>query len=340
MKLAIVGAGRQGQRRLQAIQDVGGDDVVIVADTNRDLAEALARRAGCTWSTDWRAALDAAIDAVLICTPPVSHDEIGRHALRTGRHVLCEKPLAMTAPVAWEMVTEADRVGRVLKCGFNYRFHPGIMHARRLVQDGRLGLLSVLRSRHGTGGRPHFEREWRTHSDQSGGGILMDQGVHVLDLLLWLGGSFQRVVAHAATAYWPITPVEDNVVAVLTGKRVLAGLHVSWTQWKNLFTLDVIGSKGSVTVDGLGGSYGHERVTVRESARSEHEVEITEFRGPDRSWEEEWREFTAAVREGRTPSGSGRDGAEVQTLVEAIYRSARESRAIDIGATSGVVAKP
>jgi predicted dehydrogenase len=340
VRVAIVGAGRQGLRRLQAIQEVGGDDVVVVADKSREAAESLAARANCPWSTDWRSALDASADAVLICTPPYTHDEIARQALRAGRHVLCEKPLATTVPAAWEMVAEAERAGRVLKCGFNYRFHPAIQRARTLLQDGQLGRLIELRSRHGTGGRPQFEREWRTHAGESGGGILMDQGVHVLDLFHWLAGPFQRVIARTATSYWPIAPVEDNVVAVFVGENVLAGLHVSWTQWKNLFTFDLFLSEGSIRIEGLGGSYGDERLIVRRGAGEDRVMEVIEFRGPDPSWQAEWREFAAAASEGRQPSGSGRDGAEVLTLVEAIYNSARGARAVEIATVSAVGAAP
>jgi predicted dehydrogenase len=340
LKVAIIGAGRQGLRRLQAIQELGGDDVVIVADKSRDAAESLAGRANCSWSTDWRSALDASADAVLICTPPNTHDQIARQALRAGRHVLCEKPLATTAVAAWEMVAEAKRAGRVLKCGFNYRFHPAIQRARALLQDGPLGHLIELRSRHGTGGRPQFEREWRTRPGESGGGILMDQGVHVLDLFQWLAGPFHRVIARTATTYWPIAPVEDNVVAVLVGENVLAGLHVSWTQWKNLFTFDLFLSEGSIRIVGLGGSYGDERLIVRRGAGEDRVMEVVEFRGPDPSWQAEWREFAAAASEGRQPSGSGRDGAEVLTLVEAVYNSARDARAVDVAMASAVGAVP
>jgi predicted dehydrogenase len=336
VRVAIVGAGRQGHRRLQAIQEVGDDDVVIVADKNPEAAESMARQANCPWSTDWRLAFDTSADAVLICTPPHAHDEIARHALRAGRHVLCEKPLATTLDAAWDMVAEAQRAGRVLKCGFNYRFHPAIQRARTLLQDGQLGRLIELHSRHGTGGRPRFEREWRTRAGESGGGILMDQGVHVLDLFHWLAGPFHRVIARTATAYWPISPVEDNVVAVLVGENVLAGLHVSWTQWKNLFTFDLFLSEGAIRIEGLGGSYGDERLIVRRGAGGDRVMEVVEFRGPDLSWQEEWREFTAAAVESRQPSGSGRDGAEVLTLVKAIYDSARDARSVEIGVAPAV----
>ncbi len=340
MRVAIVGAGRQGLRRFQAIQEVSGDDVVIVADKSQEAAESLARRANCPWSTDWRSVLDAPADAVVICTPPYMHEEIARQALRAARHVLCEKPLATTVDAAWGMVAEAERAGRVLKCGFNYRFHPAIQRARTLLQDGELGRLIELRSRHGTGGRPQFEREWRTRAGESGGGILMDQGVHVLDLFHWLAGPFHRVMARTATTYWPIAPVEDYVVAVLVGEDVLAGLHVSWTQWKNLFTFDLFLSEGSIRIEGLGGSYGDERLIMSRGAGEDRIMEVIEFRGPDLCWQAEWREFTAAVSEGRQPSGSGRDGAEVLTLVKAIYDSARDARAVEIGVASAVGAAP
>lgn len=331
MKVALVGAGRQGGRRLQAMCDFGEDEVVTVADIDGDAASSLARRAGCPWTTDWRQALRAEAEAVVICVPPDAHADIAVAALRAGRHVLCEKPLAMTAAAAWALVAEAARAGRVLKCGFNYRHHPAIAQARAWVSEGRLGRVGMLRSRHGTGGRAQFAQEWRTRLERSGGGILMDQGVHVLDLFRWFGGAFSEVAGSTATSYWPIAPVEDNAFAILRGDSLLASLHVSWTQWKNLFSLEIVGADGSVSVDGLGGSYGVERALFRRrSTGAEQEQEVIEFRGADTSWHDEWREFKMAVVGSREPSGGGRDGAEALTLVEAIYQASRERRVVSL----------
>lgn len=331
VNVALVGAGRQGMRRLQAIQDLAEDEVVIVADLDDDAARALARRAGCRWTSDWHEALEAEADAVVICVPPDAHAGITLQALRTGRHVLCEKPLAMTAATAWSLVAEAERAGRILKCGFNYRHHAAIVQARAWVTEGRLGSVALLRGRHGTGGRPNFEREWRTQLDRSGGGVLMDQGVHVLDLFQWFGTPFTQVVACTVTCYWPVAPVEDNAFAILRGNDLLANLHVSWTQWKNLFSLDIIGSHGSISVEGLGGSYGVERVVYRPQVTGVfQEQDVIEFRGPDLSWHGEWREFKTAIGLEREPSGSGRDGAEALALAEAIYESARVGRTVHL----------
>lgn len=326
--MALVGAGRQGARRLQAILDAG-DVAVVVADPDGLSGETLARRAGCPWTAEWVQAVDADADAVVVCSPPDGHAQITLAALRAGRHVLCEKPLGLTAEEAWAMVAAADAAGCTLKCGFNYRHHPGIARAQALVSAGRVGRIGFMRSVHGTGGRSHFEREWRTQPARSGGGILMDQGVHVLDLFRWFAGPFDEVAGAISTVYWPIAPVEDNAFAILRGADCLATLHVSWIQWKNVFSLEVAGSTGTAVVEGLGGSYGVERVSVRRRGPDGvREDDVTEFRGTDASWSEEWREFKAAIAEGREPLGSGRDGAEALALVEAIYRSSQEGRVL------------
>jgi len=344
VRLALVGAGRQGSRRLGGIERLGQDSIVVVADPDERAGRSLARRAGCPWTPDWAQAVDADADAVLVCNPPDGHAEVTLRALRRGRHVFCEKPLGLTAAAAWEMVDAAGTAGRTLKCGFNYRHHPAIAQAHAWVSAGRIGALTALRCVHGTGGRPSFEHEWRTRAERSGGGILMDQGVHVLDLFRWFAGSFTEALGSVATAYWPIGPVEDNAFAILRGDGLLGTLHVSWTQWKNVFSFEAIGADGTAVVEGLGGSYGVERVILRRPSQGGvREEDVTEFRAPDASWTAEWQEFTAAVAEHREPQGGGRDGALALALVEAIYRSSREGRAAAVGpaipGTSGTPAR-
>ncbi len=324
MQVALVGAGRQGFRRLQAIQDLGEDEVVIVADLDDTVARSLASRARSTWTRDWQEAVGAEVEVVVVCVPPDAHLDVTMTALNAGRHVLCEKPLALTTADAWKLVEASESTGRVLKCGFNYRHHPALLQAKAWVAEGRIGRPCVLRSRHGTGGRHGFEREWRIQRERSGGGVLMDQGIHVLDLFRWFGGAFTSVVGCTATCYWPVAPVEDNAFAVLCGDNLLASLHVSWTQWKPLFSFELIGTDGCVSIEGLGGGYGVERIVYQHRGTgSTREKEVIEYRGPDVSWQEEWREFKIAITQGRDPSGSCRDGAEALALVEAIYEASR-----------------
>jgi predicted dehydrogenase len=163
----------------------------------------------------------------------------------------------------------------------------------------------------------------------SGGGQLMDQGVHLLDLCRWFLGDFAEVSGMAATRFWDIAPLEDNAFALLrTAGNQVASLHASWTQW-SLFSFEVSGHDGYLVVEGLGGAYGTERAILgrRDFAAPFHE-EVVEFRGKDRSWDEEWRDFTAAIQEAREPLASGEDGLAALELAHAIYASARSGKTV------------
>lgn len=325
MKVSLVGAGRQGWRRVGALDFDGGDRLLTVADTNLEAARCLAARYGASATANWREAVECrGSDVVLVCTPPNLHTPISAAALEMGRHVLCEKPLAHTVPAAQEMVSASRKNGSLLKCGFNHRHHPGLRLAHEWVSEGRIGPVTHIVCRYGITGRPGYEQEWRSRAEEAGGGQLMDQGMHALDLFRWFMGEFETAFGALSTAYWPIQPLEDNVFALLTTEdgRV-ASLHASWTRWRNLFSFEVFGRDGYATVEGLGGSYGTERAILGRRAFLEpfHE-EVTEFRGEDASWPAEWQEFVTAIREGSDLTGSGEDGLAAQSIAEAIYRSA------------------
>lgn len=329
MNVGLVGAGRQGWRRARALNGEKGDRLLAVSDIDLEAARCLAERYGGRASADWQEAVeDPAVDAVLVCTPPDLHAPVSQAALERGRYVLCEKPLAHSLAAAQAMVDASERSGALLKCGFNHRHHPGLRQAHAWVSEGRIGRVTHIVCRYGIGGRPGYEREWRSRPEVSGGGQLMDQGMHALDLFRWFLGDFDSAFGVLATSYWPIEPLEDNVFAVLTTEdgRV-ASLHASWTRWRNLFSFELFGGDGYIVVEGLGGSYGTERATLGGRAFLEpFREEVAEFRGEDSSWTAEWQEFVAAAREGRQPLGSGQDGLEAQRMAEAIYRSARSGR--------------
>ncbi len=341
MKVGLVGAGLQGWRRARAVSQADGDGLIGVADIDLPAAQRLAAEYECRATDQWQEVIENPdVEAVLVCTPPHLHAEISTAALKLGKHVLCEKPLAHDLEAAREMLAVAQRGGVTVKCGFNYRHHPGLRQAHLWVEEGLIGDVMNIRCRHGIGGRPGYESEWRSRAEISGGGQLMDQGLHVLDLCRWFLGDFVTATGMLSTSYWPIAPLEDNVFALLrTEQGQIASLHASWTQWRNLFSFEVFGRDGYVAVEGLGGSYGTERVILgkREFDKPFRE-EIIEFRGEDKSWQEEWREFVGAIRDGREPLGSGRDGLEAQNLVDAIYESAREGKVIDVAGGSGPIA--
>lgn len=330
MKVGIIGAGLQGKRRAQALEDTA--ELVIVADTDRARAKLLADEMRCLAATDWKEVVARKdIEAIIICTPPHLHASMCLEALKQGKHILCEKPLARTVEEAREIIRVAQKNGLKLKCGFNLRHHPAISQAKRWVEAGAIGKVIFIRCRYGIGGRPDYEKDWRMNPEISGGGQLMDQGLHALDLARWFLGDFNTVFGSLQTGFWD-SSVEDNAFALLhTKKGQVASIHVSWTQWKNLFSFELFGEDGYISVEGLGGSYGTEKLILGKRAPGEpFKEETTEFRGEDRSWQEEWKEFVTAIKENREPLGNGYDGLQALRLAYAIYDAASKECVVKV----------
>jgi predicted dehydrogenase len=213
----------------------------------------------------------------------------------------------------------------VLKVGFNHRYHPAIAEAHRLVSSGELGPIINIRARYGHGGRPGYEKEWRGDPNLAGGGELLDQGVHIADLLCWFAGTPKDVVGMLQTAVWPIAPLEDNAFALIRFESgAVASLHTSWTQWKNLFSFEVFCRDGAAIVDGLGGSYGVERLIVnrRRSEGGRPDVSETPYDSQDNSWELEWSDFLVGIPTGRVRSGGTADGVRAMRLIDSVYKGA------------------
>jgi predicted dehydrogenase len=286
------------------------------------------------WTTDWREALQHEVDAVVVATHNTALAEIACAAAASGRHVLCEKPLGRNAIEAEAVVAASADAGRVLKVGFNHRHHPAIARAHDALVRGAIGTPFAIRGAYGHGGRPGYEREWRADPRLAGGGELLDQGVHLIDLSRWFLGEFSVVSAVLGTWYWPIAPLEDNAFAMLaTADGRAASLHTSWTQWRNLFRFEVMGSDGYLRMEGLGGSYGTERLTIgrRQPQSGPPLEEGTSFEGPDPSWTDEWVEFKNAISESREPLGSGGDGLAAARLIDALYESSTQQRLVVLG---------
>jgi predicted dehydrogenase len=268
-------------------------------------------------------------------------------ALRAGKHVLCEKPMGLNSRQAEEVAAVARDSGCRLKVGFNHRHHPAIRRAHDLACEGALGDLLFIRCRYGHGGRVGYEREWRLDPALSGGGELLDQGIHVIDLFRWFLGEFSEVIGMTAAWVWQ-APVEDNVFALFrSAKGQVASLHASWTQWKNLFSFEVFGERGALIVEGLGGSYGTEKLEVGRRKMENGkwrggppEVEVIEFPGPDRSWESEWEEFLAMIREGQASSVGAEEGLAALRLVEAVYEAARSNSMVYLSSNARWTGSP
>jgi predicted dehydrogenase len=319
--VAIVGCGLIGQKRAKAL---GGARLVVCADIAQDRAERLAATApGCKAVTDWKLAVsDPAVSIVIISTLHDTLAEIAHGAVAAGKHVLIEKPAARR-PVELAGLAEAAAVnGSLVRVGFNHRYHRALQKAHELVTSGVLGPLMFLRARYGHGARVGYDREWRSDPAKSGGGELIDQGPHLIDLARWFLGDFAEVDGFAATYYWDM-PVDDNGFLLLkTAEKKVAFLHVSCTEWKNTFSFEIYGRDGKIDINGLGGSYGIERLTYYRMLpeMGPPETTIWEYPMADNSWDTEFAEFLEDIRLKRQPSAGIRDAIEALTIIEKIYR--------------------
>jgi predicted dehydrogenase len=299
---------------------------VVVSDVVAEAAYSVAAQVNAEVTSDWRAVVQRPdVQAVAVATPNKFLAEVAIAALKAGKHVLVEKPMGRSLEEALRMRDVAAQSGRVLKVGFNHRYHPAIAEAHRRAAAGAIGVPFNARCRYGHGSRPGCEKEWRANRELAGGGELTDQGVHALDLMNWFFGSLPvSAFAWLQTAVWPLGELEDNAFGLLRyASGAVASLHVSMTQWKNLFSLELTGTGGALVVEGLGRSYGVETLSVvhRNPEGGVPEVETVRYDGEDDSWCAEWRDFLGGVQ-GRAMLGTADEGVAAMRVLDMLYRSA------------------
>ena len=315
-----------GKIRAREIERHPSAQLVCGADPN---PEAFAAFPGLECATDFASVIKADIDAVFVCTPNRFTPDAVVVALDAGKHVFCEKPPGRSLDDI-RAICEAEKrnPGLKLKFGFNHRYHAGIQEAHRLVASGRLGKILWLRGIYGKSGGSGFEESWRSSRELCGGGILLDQGIHMLDLFRMFCGDFAEIKSMVSTCHWRID-VEDNVFALLRDNEGrTAMLHSSSTQWKHRFNLEIYMSDGYLSVNGILSStrsYGDETITVARKqfddgfASGKPREEIIYF-DTDPSWELEVADFFEHVLED-TPveSGTSEQALKAMELVFAIY---------------------
>jgi predicted dehydrogenase len=322
MRFAIVGCGLIGQKRAAAISRLGHVPVLAV-DLTRDRALQIGAAFGARAATDYKAAVEAAdLDAVVVATSHWKLAEIATACLYGGKHVLVEKPGGRNLAEVSAVREAADSAGRIAQVGYNHRFHPAVLKAREIVDRGELGSLMFLRGRYGHGGRPRYEKEWRLQRSLSGGGHLIDQGSHLIDLARWFLGEFADVHARLRTFFWDAEGEDSAFISLSTSEGRIAWLHATCTEWKNLFSFEIYGRDGKLEINGLGGSYGMESLTFYRMLPEMGPPETTRWEYPsaDRSWDTEIAEFVTAVRNGRQPIGDAAEAMATMSIIERIYQ--------------------
>lgn len=318
MRIGIVGCGLIGNKRSAAL---GTDALVAVCDRDASRARALAgKHPGVAAVT-----LDELIvesEAVIVATSNDQLAPVATRAINAGRHVLLEKPAARSATELEPLTRLAEKIGVTVRVGYNHRFHPAARKAREILDAGACGPLMFVRGRYGHGGRKGYEREWRADPALSGGGELIDQGVHLVDLSRWyLGENFRDVRGRVVTAYWDMK-VDDNAFLTLTTDAgQIAHLHASCTEWKNLFSFEIYARQAKLHLEGLGGSYGVERLYHYQmrAAMGPPDTLIYEYPFADSSWAEEWQDFKRAIAGERGAGATLQDALATLRVVGEAY---------------------
>lgn len=322
LRVALIGCGLIGQKRLDLLPR---GSVTVACDTQLDRAQKLAAQSpGCLATASVAEAVSQSnVDIVVIATINSALAPIALQAVQNGKHVLVEKPAAINLAELAEVEKAAQANGVLVRVGYNHRYHPAGLKAVEIFQSGALGPIMFLRGRYGQGGRVGYEKEWRANPQLSGGGELIDQGVHLIDLAGIFLGDFTTIEGHVATYFWDM-PVDDNAfLSLRNAAGSTAWLQVSCSEWKNLFSLEIYGRDAKLHWEGLGGSYGIERLTYYKMLPQMGPPETTIFEYPrgDESWKIEMAEFMEDVRLNRTPVPGLKEAKAALKVVETIYKN-------------------
>lgn len=335
LRTAVIGMGKMGHTRKRFLDAHPAFDVTTLCDVNEEVRDEFPEQ---TYYKEWQDALKEPLDVVIVCTFNKITPDVVCAALEKGCHVFSEKPPGCCVGDV-EKIIEAEKkaTGKVVKFGFNHRFHYSVMEAKAIIDSGRYGRLLWARGVYGKAGGLLYDQSWRAQRDISGGGILLDQGIHMLDLIRYFMGEFVEIKSFVENSYWRESDLEDNAFALLrTADGQVAMLHSSATHWKHKFLLDMFFEDGYISLDGILSStrsYGEERITF---ARKQFEDEAYATGKPreesiyfdtDDSWRLEIEEFYDCISGTKDrPMGDTAEALEVMQLIEKIYAAGESGK--------------
>ena len=324
LRVAIAGYGSTGQIRRRYVDEHPQLEMVAVCD--QTISEPTEIDGVRHWS-NWQQLLgEEELDVLFVCLWNDVAPTVTIAGLERGLHVCCEKPPGRTVEdVIRVRDAEAAHPGLKLKYGFNHRYHDSVRDALQIIRAGDLGHVVSLRGVYGKSQMVRFDQDWRTRRDVAGGGILLDQGVHMLDMMRLFAGEFVDIHSYISNAYW-LHDVEDNAYALMrTDDGVVAMLHSSATQWRHRFELDITLSDGALLLSGIlssSRSYGAEQLTVvfrGEDDRGDPR-EVTTRYNEDNSWAAEVDDFARCILADRpVRNGSSLEALRTMQLVYAVY---------------------
>ena len=320
--IGIIGCGLIGSKRYKNVGELG--KVEAVSDNNKRSAQKLIKNKDIRYYKDWKKILEIKkINIVIIATYHNNLSKILIESLKKNKNVLVEKPGAVNSLDLKKAIKIAKQKKLVVKVGYNHRYHQSIIKSRELIERGVIGELMYIKASYGHGGRIGYEKEWRMNPKISGGGELLDQGSHLIDLSkMYLG----KIINHKSiltTSFWK-TKVDDNSFLILKFKNnKVAFLHASCSEWKNCFVLEIYGKKGKIKIDGKGGSYGKEKVTLYKMKKKMGKPSIIKIKiknRNDNSWKNEINDFYLDLKRKNYKNYDLLNSIETLNIIKKIYK--------------------
>lgn len=321
MNIAIIGAGLIGRKRALALPK--NVNLKTICDINKQRGKVFARDFNCDFKKNWQAAVtDKNIQAVFVCVTNNNLAKIATAAIKNKKHILVEKPGGITLKQLQDTYQAYKKNPVVVMYGYNHRFHPAIQKAKQIVDSQKFGPILFIRARYGHGGRVGYDKEWRFQKKISGGGELIDQGCHLIDLVNFFCRQMDQTTGYVTNLFWK-TKLEDAAFLQLRNNLgQIADLSVSCVEWKNIFSFEIMLQKAKIQIDGLGGSYGREKLTLYKMKPEMGPPDVFRFyfEEEDNSWRDENKIFFNRILQKDYNNTSMKDAIYVMSVIDKLYQ--------------------
>jgi len=340
LKAGIIGLGYMGEIRKRILETTPDVQLTSIYEVDSSRLKNINPQSVKVFSS-FEDFIKSELDLVYVCTPNSYSTDYVVRCLESGKHVFCEKPPGRTLQDIEKMIQAEKKYPQLkLMFGFNHRYHPGILEAKKIVESKGLGEIISLKGTYGKSGGQNYLQSWRNNKEISGGGILLDQGIHMLDLFRYFCGDFTEVKGLLTKMFWD-TPVEDNAFVIMRNQiGQIAALQSSATLWRHTFKLDILLEKGYLNVSGLlskSGSYGRETLVIghrqfeNEAFAVGNPREELVYFDQDLSWNLEMQEFIDCIRQNKKiEKSTSNDAYQVMKIIDTVYQNEKISEGKNI----------